>query len=31
MLARGTEARKYGLIAEEGGGACDCGIIYRNT
>ena len=24
MLARGTEARKYGPMAEEAGGACDC-------
>ena len=24
MLARGTEARKYGPMAEEAGSACDC-------
>ena len=24
MLARGTETRKYGPMAEEAGSACDC-------
>ena len=31
MLAKGTEARKCGLIEEEAGGACDCKIISKNV
>ena len=29
MLARGTQARKCGLIAEEAVGACDCKMISK--
>ena len=31
MLARGTEARKYGPMAEEAGSACDCKTFARNV
>ena len=30
MLARGTEQRKYGPMAEEAGSACDCKTFARN-